>query len=369
MTPSKTSEVYALISGGGTGGHVYPALALADELVARGHDRATIRFVGARRGLEARAVPAAGFTIDLLPGRGIERRLTVRNVRAVVEDVAAVLRAIRIVQRLRPGVVVGVGGFASVPCVLAAWFWRIPIVVHEQNAAPGLANRLAVRLGARAATGMPDTPLRGALYTGNPVRPEITAVVRAPHGERPLVLVVGGSLGARRINDAALGLYDRWRDRNDVVVHHVVGERNVTECGSRLAALRRSDDRLGYELVGYEHDMASQYARASVAVTRGGAVTVSELATVGLPAVSVPLPGAPGDHQTANARSLAGAADDGAVVLPDDQCSTDRLDQVLAALLADSPRLEAMSGIARSRARVDAAARFADLVEERVRVA
>lgn len=369
MTASEQRHVFALISGGGTGGHVYPALALADALVARGHERATVRFVGARRGLEARVVPEAGFGIDLLPGRGIERRLTVRNVGAIGADLIAVARAVVLVRRLRPRVVVGVGGFASVPCVLAAWLWRVPIVVHEQNASPGLANRLAVKLGARVAIGMPGTPFAGAVFTGNPVRAEIAAATRRPDAEHPLVLVVGGSLGARRINLAALGLYDRWRDRSDVAVHHVVGDRNLTTCREMLAASQRVGDALDYVVVGYEHDMVSQYERASVAVTRGGAITVSELAAVGLPAVVVPLPGAPGDHQTANARSLAGDAGDGAVVVPDDECTTERLSEVLEPLLAAPSRLDAMSAIVRTRARPDAAQQLAELVEEHARVA
>ncbi|MFN8035904.1 MAG: UDP-N-acetylglucosamine--N-acetylmuramyl-(pentapeptide) pyrophosphoryl-undecaprenol N-acetylglucosamine transferase [Acidimicrobiia bacterium] len=369
MTATGRPRIFALISGGGTGGHVYPALALAEELVARGHPRPSVRFLGARRGLEARAVPAAGFEVELLPGRGIERRVSLRTVTALLTDVVAVLWAVVIVGRRRPSVVVGVGGFASVPGVLAAWVWRVPLVVHEQNAAPGAANRLAVRLGGRAAVGLPGTPLRGAVTTGNPVRAEIAAVRRRPDPERPLVLVVGGSLGARRLNDAALGLYDRWRGRRDVAVHHVVGERNLDACRARLDGLRRVGDTLDYTLVGYEHEMAAQYARAAIAVSRGGAIAVSELAAVGLPAVVVPLPDAPGDHQTANARALAGPEGDGGVVLPDEQCTADRLTSLLDELLADRSRLDAMGAAARSRARLDAAARLADLVEERASVA
>ena len=158
--------MYALVAGGGTGGHVYPALALADALVARGHDRESIRFLGARRGLEARAVPDAGYAIDLLPARGLQRGVTPRhvvdNLRMIGAMTASMLGAVTLVRRLRPRVVVGVGGYASVPGVLAARLLRVPVVIHEQNAVPGLANKLAARLGARVAVSFPGTALPGA---------------------------------------------------------------------------------------------------------------------------------------------------------------------------------------------------------------
>ncbi len=369
MAEARTTGAYALVTGGGTGGHVYPALAVAEELVRHGHPTEAIRFVGGRRGIESVAVPAAGFALDRLPGRGWRRRLTVEaardNVAALAGAARALLAARRIVRRTRPRVVFGVGGYASLPCVLAARLARVPIVVHEQNAAPGLANRLAVRLGARAAVSLPGTPLAGAVLTGNPVRQAITSAHRRPDPDRPLVLVVGGSLGAWRLNEAALGLYDRWRDRRDVVVVHVTGRRDYPECLRRLAAARRGDDQLDYTLVEYEEHIERRYEQATVALTRAGAVTVAELAVVGLPAVLVPLPGAPGDHQTRNAAAVATAG--GAVVVPDADATADRLGVELDPLLRDAGRLDAMSRAARTLGHPDAAARVAALVEATAR--
>ena len=360
------TAVFALVTGGGTGGHVYPALAVAEALVARGHDRAAIRFVGARRGLEATAVPAAGFALDTLPGRGLRRSLGAAawrdNAGALVGTGRALGRAWRIVRRTRPRVVLGVGGYASLPCVVSARLAGVPTVVHEQNAAPGLTNRLAVRLGARPAVSLPDTPLPGAVVTGNPVRNAIAAVRRAPDPARPLVLVFGGSLGARRLNEAALGLYDRWRCRTDVAVCHVSGRRDHADCVRRHAALRRAGDRLAYELVEYEEHLERRYGQAAVAVCRAGAVTVAELTVTGLPAVLVPLPGAPHDHQTANAETLAAAG--AATLILDRDADADRVAVELDALLRRPDRLDAMSRAARALARPDAAARVADLVEE-----
>lgn len=354
--------MFALITGGGTGGHVYPALALADELVARGVPRGQLRFVGAARGLEADAVPAAGYEIALLPGRGLQRRLALANVAALVGAVRALVAAWRLVGRDRPRVVVGVGGYASLPCVVAARLRRVPTVVHEQNAAPGLANRVAVRLGARAAVSLPDTPLRGAVLVGNPVRSAITRLARRPDPARPLVLVFGGSLGARRINLATVELAERWRSRGDVRLRHVTGRRDHAECERRwVGGPAGPEAALDYELLAYEERMERSYVEASVAVCRAGAVTVAELAVAGVPAVLVPLPGAPGDHQTRNAEALAEAG--AAVVVPDEECTAARLERELDALLGAPERLHRMAEAARRLGRPGAASELADLVE------
>jgi UDP-N-acetylglucosamine--N-acetylmuramyl-(pentapeptide) pyrophosphoryl-undecaprenol N-acetylglucosamine transferase len=367
--------VFAVVAGGGTGGHVYPALAVADELVRRGRPRESVRFVGSARGLEATAVPAAGYAIELLPGRGFRRSWSpgaiAQNVRTAVDTVVAFGRALSLLRRLRPAVVFGVGGYAAAPAVLAARVWLVPVVVHEQNAAPGVVNRLAVALGARAAVSLPGTALRGAVETGNPVRAEIAAGSRAgQRGEEldraaRLVGVFGGSLGAGRINDATLGLGELWRDRTDVAIRHVAGRRDYQRCVQEWERRARASDRLTYELVEYEDDMASLYARSDVVVTRAGAVTVAELAVAGLPAVVVPLPGAPSDHQSANAAALSDIG--AAVTVADADCTPERLARELDSLLAAPGRLRAMSEAARSLARPDAAARVADLIEEAAR--
>ena len=356
-----TRVVYALITGGGTGGHVYPGLALAETLVARGHPREAIHWVGNAGKLEETAVPAAGFTIDLLPGRGLQRRLTVDNISVAAKSARAFVLARRIVRRTRPEVVVGVGGYASLPCLVAARLRRIPTVVHEQNAAPGLANRIAVRLGARAAVSLPGTPLAGAVVTGNPVRAAVIALQRHPTPDRPLVAVVGGSLGARRLNEAAAELYDLWRGRADVTLHHVSGAAGHATAVAARAEGRRDGDTLAYRLLRYEDDMPELYAATSIAVCRAGATTVAELAAAGVPSVLVPRPGAPGDHQTRTARALVDAG--AAVLVPDAECTGARLAAELEPLLADPARLEQMSAAARTLARPRAAEHLAELVE------
>ena len=354
--------MFAVLAAGGTGGHTYPAVALARELVGRGHPVESIRFIGGNRGFEQRVVEGAGFAIDILPlDTGLQRRVSVDNVRVVWNSVRAVQRAHTLVRRYQPRVVVGFGSYVSLPCVVAARMARIPTVVHEQDAAPGLANRWSVRLGAHGATSLPDTPLPGARLVGDPVRPELATLVRAPT-RPPLLAIVGGSLGAGSLNEAALGLAERWRDRADLAVHHVAGPRNFDACDARLRARQRPDDVLDYTMVPYEDHIDALYARCSLVLGRAGSGSVAELTAAGVPSVLVPLPGAPSDHQMHNARTLE--AHGAAVVVPDAECDAARLDPLLSDLLANTAGLEEMGRAARAMARPDAAQRLADYVEE-----
>lgn len=353
-----------VITGGGTGGHVMPALAIADALVAHGVPRERIRYLGARRGLEARAVPAAGYRLDLLDLDGIQRSLAPHDVWRSLRAVLAFLRAcwscFRRFRRDRPSVVIGVGGYASAPGVLGARLARVPTVVHEQNAVPGVVNRLAVRAGATPAVSFPVAAWPGAAVTGNPVRAEVVATRRSP-ADPPLLAVVGGSLGAGRLNDVALGLYDRWRDRADVAVRHVAGPKHVDACAQRLAALRAPDDRLAYELVGFEDDMPALYGRAALLLCRAGATTVAEATAVGVPAVYVPWAGSAEGQQDANAAAVVAAG--GGVTVSDAECDLATVAPIVEGLLADPVRLAAMGTAAATLGHADAAARVVDLVE------
>jgi len=367
--------VWAVIAGGGTGGHVVPAIAIGRALVDRGRPVESIAFVGSRRGMEARLVPSAGFQVILLPGRGLARRFTWDNVAAVAGLLVATGRAVALMARLRPRVVISVGGYASFPCAVAAIVWRVPLIVAEQNAAPGLANRVVGRFAAACAVSFAATPLPRSVLTGNPVRPEILAVDRScpsraaaraelglPPG-RMIVAVAGGSLGARRINEAVLGLAAIWSGRSSVAIHHVVGQRDFETLSSRAPALPHEG--LIYHQVAFEDRMDLVLAAADVAVQRAGASTVAELTVVGLPSILVPLPGAPGDHQTANADRLAGAG--AAVVVPDADVDPTRLGAELDRLLGDPGLRQRMGDAAKALAHPGAAAAVSALAEERAR--
>lgn len=369
-TPART---FAIVTGGGTAGHVQPALAIAEALVEVGHARSSIHYAGSERGIEARLVPPTRFPMTLLPGRGIQRRLTLDNVAAAWGLVVALVRAIGLVGRLRPQVVVAVGGYASVAVSLAAVLRRVPVVVAEQNAVPGAANRLIARFARASAVSFPGTPLPRTVVTGNPVRQEIVAIARerdraaartafGVDADRRLVLVMGGSLGARRINDAALAAVARWRHRRDLAVHHVVGRRDW----DAVSATAPTDTgELAYRAVPYEDRIPAALAAADVAVCRSGSTTCFELAAVGLPAVLVPSPAVTADQQTRNASHLVDAG--AAVLVPDAELTGERLVAEVDALLADAERLATMSAAARAWARPGAARAIAALAQEHAR--
>ena len=370
---------YAVVAAGGTGGHLIPALAISRALVERGHPPESIEMVGSRRGQESALLVGEGFPVTLLPGRGVSRRVDVRSLLDNLASLAAlawaVVSAVALLARWRPRVVVSVGGYASFAPAVAALVLRVPLVLVNIDAVPGLVHRLLGRFAAASAVAFPGTPLPKAVVTGTPVRPDLVALDRSdeatrkaraalgvPSARRTLA-VFGGSLGARRINEAVSGLAERWRDRDELAIYHVTGRRDWEQFAGRSgrAAGARPDDSLFYRMVPYEARMGLVYAAADLLVCRAGAMTVAELAATGVPAVLVPLPGAPGDHQTANARALvaAGAAE----LLPDHDCDPEHLDEKVGALLADPDRLRRMSTSARSLGRPDAAARTAELVD------
>jgi UDP-N-acetylglucosamine--N-acetylmuramyl-(pentapeptide) pyrophosphoryl-undecaprenol N-acetylglucosamine transferase len=364
-------QTWAIIAGGGTAGHVVPGLAVARALVAKGHDPETIHWVGGQRGTEGAMVRDAGFEATLLPGRGIQRRLTTENLSAALGLARAGGQALALVRRRRPAVILAMGGWASVSTAMAGVALGVPVVVSEQNAVPGAANRLVGRFAKAAAVPFPGTPLPRAVVTGNPVRPQILAVDRSPGGraaarlalglpeDRRVLAVFGGSLGALRLNTAVFGALESWAGRGDLAVRHVVGERDWALVGERSGA------EVFYQPVRYDNQRELSLAAADLVVSRAGGNTVAELAAVGVPSVLVPLPGAPGDHQTANARALV---DGGAAILvADADMTAARLVADVDALLAEPARLAAMEAAATTVGRRDAAEAVAALVEKHAR--
>jgi UDP-N-acetylglucosamine--N-acetylmuramyl-(pentapeptide) pyrophosphoryl-undecaprenol N-acetylglucosamine transferase len=346
-----------VIAGGGTGGHLYPGLALAEVLVARGH---AVTFVGTPAGIEARVVPGAGYPLRLLTGRQLRGGGPGRALLAAAALVRGTAQAVALLGELRPRLVVGVGGYASVPVVLAARLRRIPVVLLEQNTIPGAANRLLGRLAARVCIGFPESaaafPRGRAVHTGNPVRAAILHAARVPR-ERPGLLVFGGSGGAHKVNEATvdamrvLGVAARHID-----LTHQTGPADVEGVRAGYAALA-----LAPRVEPFIDDMAAAYAGADLVVARAGATSCAELLAVGLPAILVPYPYAADDHQRRNAEALvhAGAAE----MILDRELTGERLAAAIGPLLADAPRRAHMASAARILGRPDAAARVADECE------
>jgi len=369
---------YALVAGGGTGGHLLPAVAVAEALAAV-QGAGAVEVVGSRRGLEGDLLTGTGLPVTRLPGRGFSRAVSARsaaaNLGALGGLVWAFVLALGLVARRRPAVVVAMGGYGCVPVALAALVLAVPVVLVNLDAVPGAASRLVGRFARAAAVAFPGTPLRRAVVTGAPVRPEIVAAAGGDAAARTearrllglpadrfVVGVVGGSLGSKTLNTATLDLAGLWVRRADVAVYHVVGRRDATWIGGGPEAEAGG---LVYRQVPYEDRMALLYQAADVMVSRAGASTVSELAVVGAPAVLVPLPGAPGDHQTANARVLEAAG--GAVMVPDAECTGARLAEELDAVRSRPGCLEAMRAGAASVGRPDAVAAVVEVVESQAR--
>jgi UDP-N-acetylglucosamine--N-acetylmuramyl-(pentapeptide) pyrophosphoryl-undecaprenol N-acetylglucosamine transferase len=376
----------AVIAGGGTGGHVVPSLEIARALVRRGHEPHSIELYGSRRGHEAKTWPTLEFPFTLLPGRGIRRSLAptaiLANLGAVAGLFWACLRALASFAFRRPRVVVIVGGYASFPAGLAALLTRVPLVAMTTDAVPGAVNGFLGRFAAANAVAFPDTALPRTHVTGTPVLSGLASLDRTPEGQAlarhalglpsdgPAVAAFGGSLGARRINRAVAEVACSWRDRPQGArsLYQVTGRRDYDEFATGLVGPSNQPTdsaHLCYRVVPFEDHMAELYAAADVCVTRAGAMTVAELLIAGVPAILVPLPGAPRDHQTKNAEALVriGAA----VHLPDPDCDGLRLAHELEALLSDPIRLHAMREAAQGLSHPDAAARVAELVDANAR--
>lgn len=365
----KSGARQIVITGGGTAGHTNPGIAVAEALVRQGVDPSAIRFVGGQRGNEKALVPAAGFSIDLLPGRGIERRLSPASIGAVFALLAGLVKGFWMVLRRRPAVVLCLGGYAAFAVSFAAVVLRVPLVVTEQNARSSAVNRLMGRWAKVCALPFPDTDLPKGVLTGNP---SLEAVVEAVGSgdqakaratfdlpsDRVVLAVWSGSLGATKINTVVRRLAERWADRHDVAIRHVIGRRDWSEFSQPPTVA--ADGKLVYQLVEYETRMPELLVAADLAVCRAGASTVAELTIAGLPSVLVPLPIAPRDHQRANAEELLDV--DGAVLIDDAALDVDGLEAILTPLIEDDERRASMARAARSVARPDAADAVARLV-------
>jgi UDP-N-acetylglucosamine--N-acetylmuramyl-(pentapeptide) pyrophosphoryl-undecaprenol N-acetylglucosamine transferase len=348
----------ALVMAGGTGGHVFPALATARVLQRRGYD---IVWLGTQQGIEARLVPAAGIPVEWLSVSGLRGKGAATLLAAPFRLLLAINQAMRAIRRHQPRVVLGAGGFASGPGGIAAWLLRRPLVVHEQNAVAGLTNRVLARFARRVLEGFPNSFGSGvrAERVGNPVRPEIVAIAppeRRYAGREGAVrlLVFGGSQGAARLNAVLPAAIGELPAALRPAVLHQTGKHNFEET---VQAYRSRG--IEADVRPFIDDMASAYGWADLAVCRSGALTVTELAAAGVPAILVPFPAAVDDHQTRNAQYAVQAG--AAKLLPERDLTPISLAALLRALLeAGRPLLSRMAVAARASAIIDADERLAD---------
>lgn len=361
---SETAAAPVMIMAGGTGGHVYPALAVADCLRRRG---VPLYWLGTRQGLEARIAPAHDFPLLTIEVRGLRGKGIGGWLLAPLRILAALFQALRHLLRCRPAAVLGMGGFASGPGGIAAWMLRIPLLIHEQNAAAGLTNRLLAPFATLLMEGFAGTfSGRRVRTTGNPVREDIAGLEPpaqrlAGRGPVARLLVVGGSQGARALNEKVPGALALLGQDLQVEVLHQCGPRHLDDARRCYAAAGMSSARV----VPYIEDMAAAYAWADLVLCRAGALTIAELCVAGIASVLVPYPFAADDHQTVNARHLSERGC--AVLVPEPELDAQPLASLLNELFSDRQRLLAMAECCRAMARPQAASAVADACLEAAR--
>jgi UDP-N-acetylglucosamine--N-acetylmuramyl-(pentapeptide) pyrophosphoryl-undecaprenol N-acetylglucosamine transferase len=358
--------VRLLVAGGGTGGHVFPGIALAEEVVTR-HPGNDVVFVGTARGLEATVVPQAGYPIELIDVKGLKGKGLLETLRNLLFLPIAFLQSMRILRRWRPDVVVGVGGYASGPVVLVAWLMRIPTAIQEQNAIAGFTNRVLGRFSKAAFTAFPEAarhfPRRKVYQLGNPIRRQLMENYMRPVARhpKPRLLVFGGSQGAHALNMRIIEALPHLADlRENLHITHQTGARD------------REYVERGYRAVGFTPDvrefitdMSAAYAEADLVLCRAGATTLAELTVCKKPAILVPFPAAADNHQVQNAKSLVDAG--AAVMLEERGLTGEVLAREIRALLGSPERRAKMARAAGRLGSPQAAKEIADVCTELVR--
>ena len=355
--PSQSACRPVLIMAGGTGGHIFPGLAVAAELSAR---QVPVLWLGAHGGLETKLVPQHGVAIETLAISGMRGKGLITVLMTPLRLLRAVLAARRVLQQHRPRSVLSMGGYVAAPGGIAAWLARIPLVVHEQNAIPGTTNRLLARFARQVLTGFAGA-MPQAQWVGNPVRAAIAAL--APPAQRwaqrsgPLrVLVLGGSQGARSLNTMLPAMFQHQADKGPFLIRHQCGANHADATRAAYAAAG-----IDAENTPFVDDMAAAYAWADLAICRSGALTLAELSAAGLGALLVPYPHAVDDHQTRNAEAMVGAG--AARRVAEGEGFEHRLGAVFAQV-ADRAGLLPMAEAARALAKPDATQRIAELCIE-----
>lgn len=359
---TRTQPLRVMIAGGGTGGHLFPGIALAEQIVAGGGQ---VRFVGTERGIEARVVPQQGYGLDLIEVSGIKGRGIKGLISGLLRLPRAWLQSRRIIREFDPDVVVGVGGYASGPIVATAWLMRKPTAILEQNSVPGITNRILGRLVRRVFATFPDPrghfPKRKVEMLGNPIRAALVERLEAAREQAeaeprvgPRLFVFGGSQGARALNNALIDAAGKLAAAlPGLEIWHQTGAAELEKVREGYAAAGLSEPNV--RVVAFIEDMTQPYAWCDLVVCRAGATSLSELAAVGCPAVLVPFPHATDDHQTHNAASLVDVG--AAIVIQERELDADRLVRDVAGLLGDREQLQRMRsnmlGAAKPRAAAD----------------
>lgn len=352
-----------MVAGGGTGGHIYPAIAIAEEFLSRDPSRRVV-FVGTEYGLEKKIVPKAGYPLEFISVGGLKGKSIIETVRNAARVPMGLIASSRLISRYRPVAILGVGGYASGPVLMAGALRRIPTIIHESNAFPGLTNRLLARMVTEAAVAFPealDRMKRSGTVTGNPVRRdffEVAAKAEDPHGKKRL-LIFGGSQGSRIINDTVTTALPRMgKLAEEIEIVHQTGQADH----ERIAAAYGGTPFDGARVVPYLDAMWNEIDAADLVVSRAGAMTIGELCAAGRAAVLIPFARATNNHQEANARVIERAG--GAKVITEAELTPDRLAAAVVEILARPEETKRMGLSARKLAVPDAAQKIVDIIEK-----
>jgi len=356
--------VKLLIAGGGTGGHVFPALAIAQEWLARGSEREVV-LVGTERGIEMKLVPQAGLPLETLRVAGLKGKGGATLIKNLAMLVPAMLDARRVLRKHKPIAAFGVGGYAAGPMLLATWLGRVPNVIFEPNAEPGFTNKVLARISARIATGYEISARawgKKTMITGCPVRPEFFSITPRRPGTPFRLLVTGGSQGALPINRTFVDAMDRLAARkNELAIVHQTGERDYNAV--RTAYARRE---INAEVVPFLTNMAERFAWADVIVCRAGAITAAEIAAAGRAAIFIPFGRATDSHQLRNAQEMTRAG--AGRLISETELTAEKLAGEIFSLLDQPQEIEKIANTARGLARPNAARDIVNLIEEAANV-
>ena len=357
-----------LIAGGGTAGHIIPAVAIGKALYSKGvlKKENEIHFVGSKRGAGREIIDEAGFEMSVLPGRGIQRKITFRNALSIISLCLAFLRASFMVAKAKPEIIVVMGGYASLACGLAGKLFKVPLLVAEQNAVPGATNKIIARFAEVSAISFEGVDLPNSVLTGNPLRSEILHFIDADSrrdarrelgvNDRTMITVFGGSLGARHLNETVFELSQHWGGEA-ISIYHVVGIRDWPEF-SQLEQKPVGD--VEYKMIEYLTDLTTLIGAADLVISRAGATSVSEITALGIPSILVPLPNSPGNHQEENARFFE--KNGSAILLPDSELNYVSLSNKISYLLDNESILQEMGERTRGVTHLSAGDEIVDLI-------
>lgn len=352
-----------ILSGGGTGGHIYPALTIAREIeqIEPSH----ILFVGTPSGMESRIIPESGYEFYSIPVSGLKRKFTMENMKVLMTAAGSLWRARHILRKFEPDVVIGTGGYVCGPVLMAAALSGIPTMIQEQNVIPGITNKILSRVVDRVALGYEEARARfpspgKCVYTGNPIRREILSVSRAEARrilgipeDSFMVLIAGGSRGARTINTAMIGVHRHFAKSDGITLFHVTGTGEFNRVKNELGETAQTGDYgKGSRIVAYQKDMPSALAAADLVIYRAGAIGLAELAARGVPSILVPYPYAAEDHQTFNARVFV--ANGASKMIVDKYLTADELIQDITEMKADPDLLQSMAEASRNLGKIHA---------------